>query len=49
MQTTQVSFINKGSYRNQKCLNQEFANACDWFGDNKLSIHFGVDKIIIFF
>lgn len=22
-------------------LNKEFSNACDWFVDNKLSIHFG--------
>ena len=22
-------------------LNKEFANVCDWFVDNKLSIHFG--------
>ena len=24
--------------------NKEFANVCDWFVDNKLSIHFGEDK-----
>ena len=25
-------------------LNEDFANICDWFIDNKLSIHFGEDK-----
>ena len=25
-------------------LNEDFANICDWFVDNKLSIHFGEDK-----
>ena len=25
-------------------LNKEFANVCDWFVDNKLSIHFGEGK-----
>ena len=25
-------------------LNDDFANLCDWFVDNKLSIHFGQDK-----
>ena len=25
-------------------LNRDFANICDWFVDNKLSIHFGQDK-----
>ena len=25
-------------------LNKDFANICDWFVDNKLSIHFGEDK-----
>ena len=32
-------------------LNTEFENVCDWFVDNKLSIHFGEDKtkfILIF-
>ena len=26
-------------------LNKIFSNVCDWFVDNKLSIHFGEDKI----
>ena len=25
-------------------LNNDFSNICDWFVDNKLSIHFGEDK-----
>ena len=25
-------------------LNEDFCNICDWFVDNKLSIHFGQDK-----
>ena len=25
-------------------LNKNFSNICDWFVDNKLSIHFGEDK-----
>ena len=25
-------------------LTKDFSNNCDWFVDNKLSIHFGVDK-----
>ena len=25
-------------------LNEDFSNICDWFLDNKLSIHFGEDK-----
>ena len=25
-------------------LNEDFSNICDWFVDNKLSIHFGKDK-----
>ena len=28
----------------EKRLNEDFANICDWFVDNKLSIHFGEDK-----
>ena len=27
--------------------NEDFENICDWFVDNKLSIHFGEDKINI--
>ena len=28
----------------KKILNEDFENVCDWFVDNKLSIHFGDDK-----
>ena len=28
----------------EKQLNEDFSNLCDWFVDNKLSIHFGEDK-----
>ena len=28
----------------EKKLNVDFCNICDWFLDNKLSIHFGEDK-----
>ena len=28
----------------EKQLNEDFANICDWFVDNKLSIHFGEHK-----
>ena len=26
----------------EKILNEDFENICDWFVDNKLSIHFGM-------
>ena len=29
----------------EKMLNNDFENNCDWFIDNKVSIHFGDDKI----
>ena len=28
----------------EKQLNKDFENICDWFADNKLSVHFGKDK-----
>ena len=28
----------------KKLLNNDFENICDWFVDNKLSIHFSEDK-----
>ena len=28
----------------EQTLNNSFSNACDWFVDNKFSIHFGTDK-----
>ena len=33
----------------KKQLNKDFENICDWFFDNKLSIHFGDDKTILFY
>ena len=29
----------------EKRLSEDFENLCNWFVDNKLSIHFGEDKI----
>ena len=29
----------------EKVLNKNFSDLCDWFLDNKLSIHFGDDKM----
>ena len=34
----------KGINKIENQLNQDFCNICDWFVDNKLSIHFGEDK-----
>ena len=34
----------KGINEIEKQLNVDFFNICDWFLDNKLSIHFGEDK-----
>ena len=28
----------------ERKLNKNFSNVCDWFVNNKLSIHFGEDK-----
>ena len=33
----------------KKILNKDFKNICDWFIDNKLSIHVGDDKLNQFF
>ena len=37
-------FQNKDPDKIEQQLNKGFANLCDWFVDNKLSIHFGEDK-----
>ena len=37
-------FQHKSPKEIEKQLNEDFANLCDWFLDNKLSIHFGDDK-----
>ena len=33
----------------EKQLNKDFENICDWIVDNKLSLHFGVNKRICSF
>ena len=38
------SFQSKSVMVFEKQLNEDPANICDWFVDNKLSIHFGEDK-----
>ena len=42
-QTTQVSLVNIRT-KFENVFNKEFANVCDWFVDDKLSIYFGEDK-----
>ena len=42
MLMTRVLFFNINIIEQQ--LNRNFSNICDWFVDNKLSIHFGEDK-----
>ena len=37
-------FQHKNVKEIEKQLNEDFANLCDWFVENKLSIHFGEDK-----
>ena len=39
-----LMFQHKNSEEIEKVLNNDFENICDWFVDNKLSIHFGEDK-----
>ena len=41
---TCLVFQKKNTKDIEKQLNEDFANICDWFVDNKLSIHFGEDK-----
>ena len=41
---TCLIFQHKSIEAIEKKLNEDFANLCDWFVDNKLSIHFGEDK-----
>ena len=45
MQTTLVYFINIMEVENVS--SEEFADVCESFVDNKLSIHFGEDKTCI--
>ena len=45
MRTTLVFFYqHKDVAVIKNVFNKEFANVCEWFVDNKLSIHFGKDK-----
>ena len=37
-------FQHKNVTEIKKQLTKDFSNICDWFVDNKLSIHFGEDK-----
>ena len=37
-------FQHKHETEIEKHLNKDFSNLCEWFLDNKLSIHFGEDK-----
>ena len=41
---TCLVFQNKNVKDIKKQLTEDFANLCDWFFDDKLSIHFGEDK-----
>ena len=41
---TCLVFKSKNVKDMKKQLNEDFANICDWFVDNKLSIHFGENK-----
>ena len=40
-------FQHKSKIEIEKQLIRDFPSVCDWFADNKLSIHFGQDKINI--
>ena len=37
-------FLGKDVIEIEKQLNIDFTNICEWFVDNRLSIHFGEDK-----
>ena len=39
-----ILYQHKNVVQIEKRLNKDFENLCDWFVDNKLSIHFGEDK-----
>ena len=39
-----ILYQHKGAVQIEKRLNEDFENFCDWFVDNKLSVHFGTDK-----
>ena len=44
MQMTLVFSTNMRTLKIENVLNKEFLSLCQWFIDNKLSIHFGEDK-----
>ena len=39
-----ILYQHKNVVQIEKGLNEDFENLCNWFVDNKLSIHFGEDK-----
>ena len=39
-----ILYQHKDVVQIEKRLNEDFENLCDWFADNKLSIHFREDK-----
>ena len=41
---TCLVFQGKDVIEIEKQLNKDFTNICEWFADNRLSIHFGEDK-----
>ena len=44
MRMTLVFSTNMRTLKIENVLNKEFLSLCQWFIDNKLSIHFGEDK-----
>ena len=45
---TCLVFQHKDVIEIERVLNKNFSSLCDWFIDNKLSIHFGEEKTIYF-
>ena len=41
---SRILYQRKAALQIEIRLNEDFENLCDWFVDNKLSIHFGQDK-----
>ena len=41
---TCIFYQDKNVEKIERVLNKEFSSLCEWFIDNKLSIHFGNDK-----
>ena len=44
MQNSGLTFQHKHVHTTEHQLNKDFANLCEWFVDNKLSIHIGEGK-----